>query len=178
MNKDLYFIPLLSSAAERRDSKEAFAEAFSQIRAMGATPDYRRGYEQFNRWLEEVATHTHAHPVSWLEFRIERQGEPDRAVRIDPVPGTVSVSDVKPGGHRIRFQTGMLLWEGEFRREQLLWAYAFADENLPVAAADLETAAQVTSETVLFDGELILRTYPGPQAGRLEIEVCRGESDE
>jgi hypothetical protein len=171
MNKNLYFIPILSRAAEHPEPEKAFREALSEIERLGLEEEYREGYAQFLAWMGEVSRHSdRTHPLR-VGIRIEPEGESARVLELREIPGTLSLPNVKPGKHRIVLQGGLLLWEGEFTPEQLLWAYAFEGQDLPAAAATPDSAPQPTSETVVLDGELILRTYPGPRAGRIEIEV-------
>ena len=178
MNNDLYFIPILSRAAEQPEPEKAFREALSEIERLGLEDEYRNGYAQFLAWMGEASRHSdRTHPLR-VGIRIEPEGEPARFLKLREIPGALSLPNVRPGKHRILLPGGLLLWEGEFTPEQLLWAYAFEDQDLPAAAATPDAAPRPTSETVVLDGELILRTYPGPKAGRIEIEIQRADIGE
>ena len=59
MTDRLYFVPFLVRALEAGGT-DAFCEALEVIQSMGARPEYRLGYEQFQRWMGEV--------VEWAEL--------------------------------------------------------------------------------------------------------------
>jgi len=54
MNKDLYFLAILADALKAPNPKEALGGAIEEIRALGQTPEYKRGFSQFQRFMEEV----------------------------------------------------------------------------------------------------------------------------
>lgn len=53
MTDDLFFIPMIAQALSRPDPVAALREAFTQISRMGRQERYRRGFEQFQRFLAE-----------------------------------------------------------------------------------------------------------------------------
>jgi hypothetical protein len=54
MTNDLYFLRLIAEALEKPDSKIAIEGALKKIKAMGQLPEYKLGFEQFNRFMAEV----------------------------------------------------------------------------------------------------------------------------
>ena len=54
MSDNLYFLPIIAKALEQPNQKEALKEAFGRIESMGGKEPYREGYEQFERFIEEV----------------------------------------------------------------------------------------------------------------------------
>jgi len=59
MSDDLYFFPILVKAFEEPDALSAMMHAFHRIREMGDLPQYRQGFLQFERFMEEVAQSIH-----------------------------------------------------------------------------------------------------------------------
>ncbi len=178
MTKNLYFIPLLSRAVENPETGRSLREALSSIRSLGTQAEYRQGYEQFLVVLAESMRRMLSMAENPLRFIVTRERGFPRTMEMMGEYGIASLKDLAHGRYQIRLHTGMLLWEGEFTREQLLWAYAFGDEALPAAAASPGLAAQPSSVIQVIPGELVLRTYPGPLAGRIEIELLEPERDE
>ena len=54
MNDVLFFIRLITRAIEQSDPGTALKAAIQQIEHMGREPQYRTGYLQFQRFMEEV----------------------------------------------------------------------------------------------------------------------------
>jgi hypothetical protein len=76
------------------------------------------------------------------------------------------------GHYSIRLSTGRVLWSGELRTEDLEWTAAFPGHALDLAAADIRTlAAKPTREIPLLDGEVVIRVFPGLEAGTVVITM-------
>ena len=58
MSDDLYFMRLIIEAAEDPDPQWALKAAFQQIEQMGREPRYRRGYLQFQSFVEKVVRYS------------------------------------------------------------------------------------------------------------------------
>jgi hypothetical protein len=87
---------------------------------------------------------------------------------ISNIPTTIS--SIFPGRYVIRFSNGRFLWEGEIRREDVIWTYAFPQKDFPMAAKT-ETLHQEPTKTIsLLDGELIIHVFAGLESGRLLIK--------
>lgn len=54
MSHRLYFLPILMKAVTSPDRRRALREAFQQIEEVGRGPDYREGYAQFLRFMQEA----------------------------------------------------------------------------------------------------------------------------
>ncbi|MBW1784112.1 MAG: hypothetical protein JRL30_25655 [Deltaproteobacteria bacterium] len=54
MNKDLYFLPLISEALQKPDARKALRDAFEQIERLGQRPEYKRGFRQFNIFMTQI----------------------------------------------------------------------------------------------------------------------------
>ena len=87
------------------------------------------------------------------------------------VPGRKSFEGIVPGSYRVKLvNTGWVLWQGELTAKELFWPKG---QNLLMAAETEDTQVPPTSRKVLLEGQMILRTFPGPEGGRLEIELTR-----
>jgi hypothetical protein len=64
LSKDLYFIPIIVSAMERPDPEKTLKQAFERIRHMGRQPEYKRGYIQFQRFMDAAKTQSKGRPES------------------------------------------------------------------------------------------------------------------
>jgi len=86
----------------------------------------------------------------------------------EKVPGHESFDGILPGNYRIKLaNTGWIIWEVRLTANKLIEP---EDENLGMAA-DIEDKS--TYKKKLLDGDMILRTYAGPESGRIEIELTR-----
>lgn len=78
--------------------------------------------------------------------------------------------NLTPGNYRLSTTTGWVLWESALTATELMWSQAYLEETLPLAAASDDAGAiEPSLECALLDGELIVRVYPGPESGRLEV---------
>jgi hypothetical protein len=85
---------------------------------------------------------------------------------------THTIAHVLPGHYSMRLSTGRVLWAGELQREDVEWTAAFPGRALDLAAADARTlAGPPTREMRLLDGEVVMRIFPGLEAGAMVITV-------
>ena len=66
MDNDLYFIPILAEALDRKETKQSLKQALEKITSLGAASPYRQGYEQFRQFMDIVKTSaakSHAHDI-------------------------------------------------------------------------------------------------------------------
>jgi len=54
MSKDLYFIPIIAKALEQKDTEQSLKHAIEKIKSLGAMPEYKQGYEQFEQFMNIV----------------------------------------------------------------------------------------------------------------------------
>ena len=54
MSNDLYFIPIIARALEQKDAEQSLEEAFEKIESLGTEPQYERGFEQFQQFMDIV----------------------------------------------------------------------------------------------------------------------------
>jgi hypothetical protein len=70
-----------------------------------------------------------------------------------------------------RMDTGRIIWQGELTEKDLIWSAAFPGQALELAADTGEPTARMSREITLFDGELVIRVFPGAENGRLELRI-------
>ncbi len=182
MSNNLFFIPLIDEAF-KANTKTALKNAMGQILEMGRKPEYQQGYIQFQRFMGEVIKNTKNRAVMsidrtesgpkyyQMEIMIERNSETIDSIAIEDLPVTRTIRSLTPGVFTVRLKTGRMLWEGKLTYKDLMWAAAFPERALDMAADSGETLNQTTLEIRLLDGEIILRIFPEIESGRMDIEI-------
>ena len=80
------------------------------------------------------------------------------------------IKGICTGVYTIRLSNGRVLWEGLLTREDVLWAYAFPDKELPMAA-ETEPLEKTPVRTIsLLEGEFVMRIFPGLESAMISIE--------
>jgi hypothetical protein len=77
---------------------------------------------------------------------------------------------VTPGKYTVRFSNGRVLWEGELRREELIWAYAFPGKDLALAAETEVSWIRPTRKISMLGGEIVFSVYAGLETGQIRVE--------
>ena len=80
------------------------------------------------------------------------------------------ISPIFPGRYVVRISNGRFLWEGEIRREDVIWTYAFPQKDFPMAAKTEILPQEPTRTISILDGELIIHVFAGLESGRLLIK--------
>ena len=187
MEKDLYFIPVLSRALEKPDSSEALGEAFKEIERLGRLEPHRQGYVHFLEFMKEVQRKVpqasmeglsrllaEFKPTKGLKLVVKLEGKPIGSMPLSGEP--TSLDGILPGNYSFELDTGRLLWEGPLSSQEILWFEAFSDEDLKLAAETEAAARKPTRQIELLDGEVTVKVFPGISAGRLEVrQVSKNE---
>lgn len=174
MNKDLYFLPLITQALQQPLDGRALVGAFEQIRRLGREPDHERGYGQFLRFVAQVEqdweqSWCSASPADAMDLVIDRDGEHVGIVRFSTDGAAQTVADVRPGHYRLSLATGLCLWRGLVTQQDVLWEVAFPGEPLRMAAATERVRSRPTKTVELESGELMLRFFAGLESGWMEL---------
>jgi hypothetical protein len=74
-----------------------------------------------------------------------------------------------PGKHKVRLSNGRVLWEGDLEKEDLIWAFAFPERDLPMAAQTESHVQEPTKTLSLLEGELIMYVYAGLESGKMRL---------
>ncbi|MCX7013948.1 MAG: hypothetical protein NTW86_15585 [Candidatus Sumerlaeota bacterium] len=152
---------LADGALEGDVDAKALALEFIRSRA-----EWQAEYESRLRHFEEE-------DVQEARFAIilEDRRRHTRSIEFSREGGVGSFGDIMPGSYTLSLDTGLLLWQGELTQSDLLWAEAFPDEPLAMAAETEEAAGRPTIEEALLDGSIRLRVFPGVESGRMEIQA-------
>jgi hypothetical protein len=106
-------------------------------------------------------------------IRLTREQQVVGDAVFDDTHARVSVGGIVPGHYELVLDTGRLLWEAELAARDCQWAAAYPGEPLRLAAETAGVPQNARREIPLLESELILRVYPGIEAGRLELEWRR-----
>lgn len=190
MSDELFFLPIISEALRQAEPRGAMREAFERIRTMGQEPQYITGYQQFLRFMDSVneSLWTDApeevgaqllkgmdRPTS-TELVLERDDTAVDRCSFEQPSGARTMGGISPGRYRLKTDTGLVLWEGSLTQQEVVWAKAFPDLDLPMAADTGDSRRQPTQEIDLLNGTLHLRVYPGLETGTIEITLDSPEA--
>jgi hypothetical protein len=108
---------------------------------------------------------------------------PDSAVGVEVVKGgqvlysyslptdILSIGPISPGNYTVRLSNGRVLWQGDLRREDLIWAYAYPQQDLPMAAETEDLPPSPTRTIGLLAGELTMEVFAGLESGRIALRI-------
>jgi len=106
-----------------------------------------------------------------FEIIIERNGKELYKIAIAKGQIRKTIRNVKPGNYAIRSSVNSLLWQGDLEKHELLWANAFPEQPLKLAADTEQIILNSTKKINLLNGKIILRVFPEIEFGRLELEI-------
>lgn len=216
MSNDLYFISLLFEAMAGADIAEGLRGAIHTIIVLGKEDRFKRGYEQFEVFMDAVFAACQQGPgvdeaetptddgvgdaedllnqlaalpelaEVWDSVKRDLEWEPEIELRVELLlrrneepPQTLSLSKadrkgffrgVVPGAYELSVASGRVIWETTLTKQDLFSAYAFAEEPLRLAADTGSEPDTPTRQALLLDGEMAVKVFAGPEAGKLEIE--------
>lgn len=178
--EDLYFLKLIAHAFRDLNPRESLTKAFEKIELLGRNPEYKQEHLKFRRFMAELRKNHEllcqqkmkSEPdLMQLEIHILKDGKRLDSFWIPEGPFIRVVKNARPGAYSIKLNTGRLLFEERLTERDLLWVYAFPEEDLLLAADTGDLTLRKTQEISLLEGDLVLRVYPGIEAGHLELEV-------
>ncbi len=167
MNRDLYFIPLLSEAFAQPHRTAGLQRMFETVSQLGAMVGYARAQRQWERFLAA------ARPVARARVTEDPEGV---IIELDvPFPSGIEavLTDLRPGRHTVALGTGLVLGRYEFAAEDLIWEQAFSSESFKMAADTVEPAVYCARTYPLECGVGAIRTYPGFESGAIGITIER-----
>ncbi len=167
--KNLYFLEIISRALQQWDQGAAIEKAFVEIAELGKNSEYRQGFLQFNKFMEEVFAHESRE--RYLDIVIFKNGKQIMAIPIAELSFVTQVKNILPGHYEFRLDTGRIIWQGEFTEKDLFWTYAFPGRALALAADTGHGSSRKTREIKLLNGEMIIRVFPELESGRIELEI-------
>jgi len=132
------------------------------IRAFRNLPEWNSEHERIKEEAEDFVA-----PEIPIELEVLRKVKIMGSVSISSVPA--SISHIPPGSYTIRFSNGRVLWEGDFTKEDVIWAFAYPGKELPMAAETEAIQREPTRSISLLKGELIIHIFAGLETGELRI---------
>lgn len=129
--------------------------------------DWREKYERILADLQG------GQDVPWpVEVIVARDGVEFPSLLFSRAGVTQRIGHVVSGRYSLKFSTGRVLWAGELRKADVEWTSAFPGRALDLAAADAGTPqAEPSREIGLLGGEVVVRIFPGLEAGVMTITV-------
>jgi len=92
-----------------------------------------------------------------------------------PISSDPAVIDaITPGNYTFQLSNSRILWEGPLGKEDLIWAYAFPEKDLAMAAETETSEREPTRKISLLNGEITISVFPGLEAGQIRIESAKG----
>ena len=132
--------------------------------------DVPEWYTEYERIKKEAETFLAAETAIEVEIL---KGDQKIGSFIDS-PEPAFIHAVTPGKYMIRFSNGRTLWEGDLTKEDLIWAFAFPNRNLSLAAETEDSKKNPTRTISLLDGEIIIQVFAGLETGQISVESGKG----
>ncbi len=147
-------------ATDSFDGDEGQKDAL--IKAFRSIPEWKAEYER----IKEEAQAFQA-PEKPMEVEVLKGDRiiGSSAISIKPT----SISSISPGSYKIQFSNGRVLWEGDLKREDVIWAYAYPDKDLLMAAETEPSQREPTRTLSLLNGELIIQVFAGLESGGIRL---------
>ena len=139
-----------------KEQKDALMKAFRSI------PEWKAEYER----IKEEAQAFQA-PETPMEVEVLKGDRIIGSSAISTEP--TYISPISPGRYTVRFSYGRVLWEGDLKREDVIWAYAYPGKDLPMAAETEPSQREPTRTLSLLNGELIIQVFAGLESGGIRL---------
>lgn len=172
MNEDLFFLPEITRALQQPDPARALREAFDRIQIRGKS--FQRGYRQFLHFMISVRRSREETGPNTASILIERERTVLAVLSFEASQQEKTAGGVIPGPHRVKTETGLLLWQGLLREEDLLWKKAYPGQPLKLAADTGEPSGPPT-RTLQGPGGVNLEVYAGIESGFMKISLKKPE---
>lgn len=132
--------------------------------------DTLRNIPPWNAEFEHIKEEARAlsFPEKPLKIEILRENRIMGSYPISPIPSFLGA--VTPGRYMFRLSNGRVLWDGIFNKEDLIWAFAFPDQEFDMAAETEAIERRPTKTISLLDGEFTIRVFAGLESGQIRIE--------
>ena len=137
--------------------KDALIKAFRSI------PECNVEYERINKEAQAFLA-----PETPIEVEVLKR---DRIIGTSAISTEPTyISTISPGRYTVRFSNGRVLWEGDILREDVIWAFAYPDKDLPMAAETEPSQREPTRTLSLLNGELIIQVFAGLENGGIRLK--------
>ena len=147
-------------ATDSFDGDEGQKDAL--IKAFRSIPEWKAEYERINKEAQAFLA-----PETPIEIELLKGDRIIGSSAISTEP--TYISPISPGRYTVRFSNGRVLWEGDLKREDVIWAYAYPDKDLPMAAETEPSQREPTRTLSLLNGELIIQVFAGLESGGIRL---------
>jgi len=107
-------------------------------------------------------------PTIQLKIELLRKNQVVGSFPISPDPAVIRA--ITPGNYTFQLSNGRVLWEGALAKEDLIWAYAFPEKDLAMAAETETSQREPTRKISLLNGEITVSVFAGMENGHIRIE--------
>ena len=134
-----------------------------------------------SHWREEYAmlcedAEKAANFIEKINVIVEKDDKLFCSLPVEEKAVTRNIHNIKPGNYTVRMDTGRIIWEDRLSEKDLLWAYAYPEQGLRLAADTGETIELKTREIHVLDGDITIEVYPGVESGRIELKFRRHDA--
>jgi hypothetical protein len=133
-----------------------------------------RSYPEWDAEYVRIVEEAQALFPPRIQLRVEvlRKTQIIGSFPISPDPAIIGA--ITPGNYTVQFSNGRILWEGELAKEDLIWAYAFPEKDLAMAAETEVSQREPTRKISLLNGEITVSVFAGLETGQIRIESAKG----
>lgn len=161
MTHPLKFIDEIDQALRSQSPETALKAVFSRIEAE-ADDDEKVNFRLF---MTEVVNSRR------MGLVLHQNDVPYRKISLVPGHWSAVVEDIVPGSYSLALETGWVLWERDLTRQELIWEFAFPEENLPAAATTAEEALPHSVRDSILDEVCVISVTPGLSTGTIRIDM-------
>lgn len=129
-------------------------------------PQWQSEYDKLLTEIEQF----HQRPEG-VGISVFRENKLVESLTFSNFPDSKTIDNIAPGNYNMAFATGRVIWQGRLTEQDLIWTEAFPGQALRLSADTGEPEGEPTQETSIFEGEITLRVYAGPESGRIEITM-------
>jgi hypothetical protein len=124
---------------------------------------------EYKKWKHDLAKSETLD--SFIELIVEKGDKTIGSIALDYQASHGKLGNITPGFYQIKLSTGRVLWEGELKAKDLIWAVAFPDQDFSLAADTGDLDLSPTKTLRLLSGEIILKVYAGLESGTIKAEA-------
>ena len=125
--------------------------------------------EEYDRFIADIEEFHRA--STGIVISVARENRALGSVKFTQNCGPKTMDNIVSGSYTMSLATGRVIWQGELTERDVIWTEAFPSQALELAADTGEPKGEPTQEISIFDGEIILRVFPGLESGRIEITM-------
>ena len=137
--------------------------------ALASHPEWNAEYERIRK-----EAHSFLAPDALVDIEVLRE---DQVIGSWPVSETsICQRSVNPGSYTVRLSNGRILWQGDLTREDVIWAFAYPEKDLPMAAETEPQGQEPTRRMSRLGGELTIYVFAGLESGEIMVKNEQSKS--